>query len=131
MSTKYTKLEMNQIVASYFQANDYKNLYKDKCINFIGETKDTKENYSKVIVDYLVEHIDEFKKGLNTITVTRKTSYKTTSHTGKSDFDFNKQPRGERREEKIAHAKIEKRFYNDDLQKCLEQIESYIQDSLK
>ena len=29
-------------------------------------------------------------------------------------------------EEKIAHAKIEKRFYNDDLQKCLEQIESYI-----
>ena len=34
-------------------------------------------------------------------------------------------------EEKIAHAKIEKRFYNDDLQKCLEQIESYIAGSVK
>ena len=34
-------------------------------------------------------------------------------------------------EEKIAHAKIEKRFYNDDLQKCLEQIESYIAESVK
>lgn len=104
MSKSYTKSEVIQMVASYFQAKDCKNLYKDNCINFTGETKDTKENYSKVIVDYLVEHIDEFKKGLNTITVTRKTSYKTDSHTGKSDFDFNKRPRGERREEKIAHA---------------------------
>ena len=104
MAKTYTKSEVIQMVASYFQTNDCKNLYKDKCINFIGETKDTKENYSKVIVDYLVEHIDEFKKGLNTITVTRKTSYKTGSHIGKSDFDFNKRPRGERREEKIAHA---------------------------
>ena len=34
-------------------------------------------------------------------------------------------------EEKIKHANVEKRFYNDDLQKCLEQIESYIQDSIK
>lgn len=104
MAKTYTKSEVIQMVTSYFQAKDCKNLYKDNCINFTGETKDTKENYSKVIVDYLVEHIDEFKKGLNTITVTRKTSYKTTSHTGKSDFDFNKHPRGERREEKIAHA---------------------------
>ena len=104
MAKTYTKSAVIQMVASYFQAKDCKNLYKDNCINFTGETKDTKENYSKVIVDYLVEHIDEFKKGLNTITVTRKTSYKTDSHTGKSDFDFNKRPRGERREEKIAHA---------------------------
>ena len=104
MAKTYTKSEVIQMVTSYFLANDYKNLYKDKCINFTGETNDTKENYSKVIVDYLVEHIDEFKKGLNTITVTRKTSYKTSSHNGKSDFDFNKRPRGERREEKIAHA---------------------------
>ena len=104
MAKTYTKSEVIQMVTSYFQAKDCKKLYKDNCINFTGETKDTKENYSKVIVDYLVEHIDEFKKGLNTITVTRNTSYKTVSHNGKSDFDFNKRPSGERREEKIAHA---------------------------
>lgn len=34
-------------------------------------------------------------------------------------------------EEKIEHAKIAKRFYNEDLQKCLEQIELYIQDSVE
>lgn len=104
MTTKYTKSEIIKMVDDYFRSKNCKNLYKDKCINFKGETKNTKENYSKVIVDYLVEHIDEFKEGLNTITVTRKTSYKTGSHTGKSDFDFNKRPSGERREEKIAHA---------------------------
>lgn len=92
------------MVDDYFQSKECKNLYKEKCINFKGETKDTKENYSKVIVDYLIEYIDEFKKGLNTITVTRNTSYKTVSHNGKSEFDFDKRPRGERREEKIAHA---------------------------
>ena len=104
MSKGYTKSEVTNLIEKYFQVRNFKNLYKDKCINFKGETKDTRENYSKVIVDYLVEHIDEFKKGLNTITVTRKTSYKTSSHNGKSDFDFNKHPGGERREEKIAHA---------------------------
>ncbi len=104
MAKTYTKLEVIQMVASYFQANDCKNLYKDKCINFRGETKDTKENYSKVIVDYLVEHFDEFKTELNNIKVTRERSYKTKSHTGKSEFDFDKRPSGERREEKIAHA---------------------------
>ena len=104
MSKNYTKSEITQMVAQYFQTKDCKNLYKDRCINFTGETKDTKENYAKVIVDYLVKHFDEFKSDLNNITVTRKTSYKTESHTGKSDFDFNKHPGGERREEKIAHA---------------------------
>ncbi len=104
MTTKYTKSEIIKMVDDYFQSKECKNLYKEKCINFKGETKDTKENYSKVIVDYLIEYIDEFKKGLNTITVTRNTSYKTVSHNGKSEFDFDKRPRGERREEKIAHA---------------------------
>lgn len=34
-------------------------------------------------------------------------------------------------EEKIKNAKIEKRFFNDDLKKCLEQIENYIAMSVK
>lgn len=104
MSITYTKAEVTKMVSSYFKAKDCKNLYNDKSINYTGETKDTKENYSKVIVDYLVEHIDEFKKGLSKIKVTRKDPYKTKSHNGISDFNFEKRPKGERREEKIAHA---------------------------
>ncbi len=104
MSRTYTKAEVTKMVSSYFKDKDCKNLYKDKCINFTGETGDTKENYSKVIVDYLVEHIDEFKKSLSKIKVTRRESYKTKSHNGISDFNFEKRPKGERREEKIAHA---------------------------
>lgn len=101
MPKNYTKSEITQMVAQYFQSNECKNLYKDKCINFTGETKDTKENYSKVIVEYLVDHIDEFKKELDKCLVTRQASYNTDNHTGKSVF---KNIIGERREEKIAHA---------------------------
>ena len=104
MSKTYTKAKVIERVSSYLNPNDCKKLYKDECINFTGETKDTKENCSKVIVDYLVEHIDEFKKGLSKIKVTRTDPYKTKSHNGISDFNFEKRPKGERREEKIAHA---------------------------
>ena len=101
MPKNYTKSEITQMVAQYFQSNECKNLYKDKCINFTGETKDTKENYSKVIVEYLVDHSDELKKGLDKCLVTRQASYNTDTHTGKSVL---KNIIGERREEKIAHA---------------------------
>ena len=104
MAKTYTKQKIIKIVSSYFQSNDCKNLCKASCINFTGETKDTKENYSKVIVDYLVENIDEFKKGLCNITVTRRSPYITESHNGLSSFNFDERPNGERREEKIAHA---------------------------
>ncbi len=104
MSITYTKAEVTKMVSSCFKKRECEKLYKAECINYTGETKDTKENYSKVIVDYLVEHIDEFKKGLSKIKVTRKDPYKTKSHNGISDFNFEKRPKGERREEKIAHA---------------------------
>ena len=104
MSKQYNKSKIIDSVSQYFKNKDCKNLYKNGCINYVGVTKDTKEDYSKVIVDYLVEHIDEFKKELNKVAVKRESSYKTDSHNGKSNFDFNKRPKGERREEKIAHA---------------------------
>ena len=105
MSKQYTKSKVITKVSKYFKNKDCKNLYKDGCINYVGVTKDTKEDYSKVIVDYLVEHIEEFKKEMNNIVVCREhASYKTDNHFGKSNFDFNKRPKGERREEKIAHA---------------------------
>ena len=104
MSKIYTKEEVIGLVSSCFKKRECEKLYKAECINYTGEAKDTKENYSKVIVDYLVEHIDEFKKGLSKIKVTRRDPYKTKSHNGISDFNFEKRPKGERREEKIAHA---------------------------
>ena len=92
------------MVSQYFKDKNCKNLYKDGCINYVGVTKDTKEDYSKVIVDYLVEHIDEFKGDLDKIVITRDPSYKTDGHNGQSDFNFENPITGERREEKIAHA---------------------------
>ena len=103
MSNSYTKSEIINRIFSYFKDNNCKNLYKDACINYKGVTKGTKENYSTVIVDYIVEHIEEFKKGFENITVTRnkKKSYKTEGHDGISTFDFYKHPKGERREKKL------------------------------
>ena len=78
MGRRYTKSEITANLEWYFKRDDCKNLYKDACINYKGVTKGTKENYSTVIVDYIVEHIEEFKKGFENITVTRnkKKSYK-------------------------------------------------------
>ncbi len=104
MGIRYAKSEIMEKVELYFKRKDCKNLYKDDCINYTGETKDTKENYSKVIVDYLVEHSEEFKQNFYNIIVTRRESYKTEGHDGISTFDFYKHPKGERREEIIAHA---------------------------
>ena len=103
MGKVYTKSEIRKKISD-FKSKNLKNLYKDNCINYTGATKDTKENYSKVIVDYLVEHIEDYKKGFSNLTVSRERSYKTAGHNGESSFDFDKRPKGERREEKIAHA---------------------------
>lgn len=103
MGKIYTISEIRKKISS-FKSKNLKNLYKDNCINYTGATKDTKENYSKVIVDYLVEHIEDYKKGFSNLTVSRERSYKTAGHNGESSFDFDKRPKGERREEKIAHA---------------------------
>ena len=102
---EYTREEIIRKISEYFLKNDLVNLYKDKCINYQGITKDTKEPYIKVIAEYLTEHFDDFQKGFENTQISReKTSYKTNGHTGISDFNFNKRKKGERREEKIAHA---------------------------
>ena len=49
MTTKYTKSEIIKMVDDYFRSKNCKNLYKDKCINFKGETKNTKENEVTII----------------------------------------------------------------------------------
>ena len=104
LSNSYTKSEVLNKLSTYFKDNNCKNLYKDSCINYTGQTKDTKEYYSQVIIDYLVENIEEFKRQFENIIITREKNYKTFTHNGLSNFDFEKQISGERREEKIAHA---------------------------
>ncbi len=104
MNRNYTRIQIIGKVNSYFHNNDYKNFYKAACLNYRGETKDTKEPYSKVIADCLVKNIKEYQFFLSRTIITRDKSYKTKGHIGVSNFDFDEPQKGERREEKIAHA---------------------------
>ena len=101
---EYTKKEIIRSISEYFLRNDLVNLYKDKIINYKGATTDTKEPYIKIIAEYLSEHFDDFQNGFENAKITRNTSYKTNGHNGISDFNFYERKKGERREEKIAHA---------------------------
>lgn len=71
-------------------------LYKDDCINYIGKTTDTKEYYSEVIAEWLLEHIDLFEE---IKPITRKSSYRMEGHDGVPD-----NPHSNRTEELIAMA---------------------------
>ncbi len=46
----------------YSQMTPIENLYKSKCINWVGETSDTKEFYSEVISNELLRNLKEFDK---------------------------------------------------------------------
>ena len=71
-------------------------LYKDDCINYIGKTTDTKEYYTEVIAEWLLEHIDLFEE---IKPITRKSSYRMSGHDGIPD-----NPHSNRTEELIAMA---------------------------
>ena len=103
MIKSYTTTQIHTRLSTYFEDGNCKNLYKDAFLNYKGVTSDTNEAYSKVIVDFLVENIEKFKSHLSKIGISRKNSYKTKSHNGLSDFNFENHISGERREEKIAH----------------------------
>ena len=68
--------------------------YKKGCINYRGKTSDTKEYYTEVISQWLLEHLellDQIK------TITRRTSYWVEGHDGVPD-----NPNSNREEELIA-----------------------------
>ena len=70
--------------------------YKKGCINYRGKTSDTKEYYTEVIAQWLLEHLellDQIK------TITRRASYWVEGHDGIPD-----NPNSNREEELIAMA---------------------------
>ena len=76
MLKSYTKSDIQKRLSRYFNNNICRNLYKNACLNYKGVTKDSDEIYSRVIVDYLVENIEEYKSQLYKITITRTKPYK-------------------------------------------------------
>ena len=71
-------------------------LYQNGCINYRGKTADTKEYYTEVIAEWLLEHLDL----LNGITaISRSASYRVAGHNG-----IPENPDSNREEELIAMA---------------------------
>ena len=73
---------------------DIKTFYKQALINYGGKTTDTNEYYTEVISEFLIDNLDEYISGIPQIT--RETTYRTPTHTGKVDLTT------PREEERIA-----------------------------
>ena len=71
-------------------------LYKRGCINYRGKTTDTKEFYTEVIAQWLLEHLELLEQ---IPSITRKSSYFVDGHDGAPD-----NPNSVREEELIAMA---------------------------
>lgn len=80
----------------YENSADMSLFYKSGCINYRGKTSDTKEYYTEVIAEWLLEHLDLFEQ---IQTITRSSSYRVVGHDGISD-----NPDSNREEELIAMA---------------------------
>lgn len=73
----YTKEKIHSILEECLEKMEV--LYKEDCVNYRGKTSDTKEYYTEIIADWLLEHLDQFDQ----IRVTsRTTSYCMKSHEG-------------------------------------------------
>lgn len=87
----YNKKEFLELIETSIA--DFKNFYKQPFINYRGRTLDTKEFYTEIISQYLIENIEIFDK---IEIVTRESSYKQ-GHTGTTTYDVSN-----RLEERIA-----------------------------
>lgn len=92
MGKVYSKDEIIKIMEE--AKSDMKNFYKKDFINYSGETSDTKEYYTEIIAECLLDNFYLF----NTIKmISRESSYKVKNHDGKI-----KDENSNREEEKIA-----------------------------
>lgn len=48
--------------------NDIVTFYQADCINYRGKTSDTDRYYSEIVAEYVLNHMEEFKAGIPTIT---------------------------------------------------------------
>ena len=91
MSNGYTKKE---IINKLENLKDISTLYKEDFINYRGNTTDTKEKYTEVIAEWLLNNFDLF---YNIQKITRQSSYKVENHDGKHN-----NPESNRKEEITA-----------------------------
>ena len=92
MAKVYSKDEIIKMMEE--EKSDMKNFYKKEFVNYSGETSDTKEYYTEIIAEWLLDNFYLF----DTIKmISRESSYKVKTHDGKiKDINSN------REEEKIA-----------------------------
>ena len=92
MGKIYSKNEIIKIMKE--AKSDMKNFYKKEFVNYSGETSDTKEYYTEIIAEWLLDNFYLF----DTIKmISRESSYKVDSHNG-----IIKDENSNREEEKIA-----------------------------
>ena len=92
MGKVYSKNEIIKIIEE--AKSDMRNFYKKEFVNYSGETSDTKEYYTEIIAECLLDNFYLF----NTIKmISRESSYKVKTHDGKI-----KAENSNREEEKIA-----------------------------
>ena len=77
MSNGYTKKE---IINKLENLKDISTLYKEDFINYRGNTTDTKEKYTEIVSEWLLNNIDLLYKIQK---ITRSSSYKVETHNGK------------------------------------------------
>ena len=92
MGKVYSKNEIIKIIEE--AKSDMRNFYKKEFVNYSGETSDTKEYYTEIIAECLLDNFYLF----NTIKmISRESSYKVKTHDGKI-----KDENSNHEEEKIA-----------------------------
>ena len=78
MGKVYSKNEIIKIIEE--AKSDMRNFYKKEFVNYSGETSDTKEYYTEIIAECLLDNFYLF----NTIKmISRESSYKVKTHDGK------------------------------------------------
>ena len=92
MGKVYSKNEIIKIIEE--AKSDMRNFYKKEFVNYSGETSDTKEYYTEIIAEWLLDNFYLF----DTIKmISRESSYNVKTHDGKI-----KDEKSNREEEKIA-----------------------------
>ena len=92
MGKVYSKNEIIKIMKE--AKSDIKNFYKKEFVNYLGVTSDTKEYYTEIIAEWLLDNFYLF----DTIKmISRESSYNVKTHDGKI-----KDEKSNRKEEKIA-----------------------------
>ena len=92
MAKVYSKDEIIKMIEE--AKSDMKNFYKKEFVNYSGKTSDTKEYYTEIIAEWLLDNFYLFD---NIKMISRESSYKVDSHDGEI-----KNKNSNREEEKIA-----------------------------